>query len=109
MRCKGMAPKEYDQSGMDAFPSEWRPSQRSIAWIAASGSAGFQLLTCDRTSKHAMSAKNERVSEQLSDKRRSSARRPKVGILRRDGAQEKEKRAQTIRVGIRSRVAQFLH
>jgi hypothetical protein len=98
MHPQRITSQEYDQNGAesgggDALPSEWRPcaSQRPIASIAGGGSARFRLLTCGRRSSTRSPPKSARFSGHMSGKRRSSARRPKVGIVRRDGSQKKGK------------------
>jgi hypothetical protein len=67
MRCKDVATQEYDRNGGGIRRRRRVPvgmasiaSQRPIARVAASGSANFRQLTCDRRCHHAISAEYAR-------------------------------------------------
>ena len=67
IRCKDVATQEYDRNGGGIRRRRRVPvgmasfaSQRPIARVAASGSANFRQLTCDRRCHHAISAEYAR-------------------------------------------------
>jgi hypothetical protein len=70
MSCKDVATQEYDRNGGGIRRRRRVPvgmasfaSQRPIARVAASGSAKFRLLTCDRGCHHAISAEYARFPQ----------------------------------------------